>query len=346
MIDTSPQVASTPGIMLVRVGQAGGALRWDAAGRCWRWPDPQGGQLYAWPAPAGMPSGVRLQESACVMATCASGRVLLGQGKRLGMVELPAPGQGGRPLQSQVLVTVDAAERRTTISDGCADRGGNFVFGTANTASDQRPIGSFYQYSHQHGLRRLALPVVVRAGGIAFSTDGRRMYFADTAGGHIMQCEYDAERAKVADVKTFATVVGERAGLGMGSGVGAAAGAGAAVVDSADRLWSVQDGALVQYGQQGEALRRIGLSREPAVSVAFGGQGLRQLLVLGASGGLYGLPPDIGGSGSGGDSGSGGAGSGFSANASHAPSRGVADTPFDDGGPARFAILQGPPIGD
>ena len=106
MIDTSTHVASTPGIMLLRVGQAGGALRWDDAGRCWRWPDPQGGQLYAWPAPAGMPSGVRLLENACVMACCASGRVLLGQGKRLGMVDLPAPGQGGRALQSQVLVTV------------------------------------------------------------------------------------------------------------------------------------------------------------------------------------------------------------------------------------------------
>jgi L-arabinonolactonase len=336
MIDTSPHVASTPGIMLLRVGQAGSALRWDAAGRCWRWPDPLGGQLYAWPAPEGMPSGVRLQENATVMACCASGRVLLGQGKRLGMVDLPGPGQGNRPLQSQVLVTVDAAEPRTSISDGCADRGGNFVFGTANTASDQRPIGSFYQYSHQHGLRRLALPVVVRAGSIAFSTDGRRMYFADTAGGDIMQCEYDSERAKVADVKTFAAVL-ER-------------GAGAAVIDSGDRLWSVQGGDLVQYGQQGAALRRIGLAREAAASVAFGGDGLRQLLVLGANGGLYGLPPDVrpaawpvtssGALSSAPDPRADPRADRRSGTAqAHAPSRGVADTPFDDGSAARFAIL-------
>ena len=96
MIDTSTHVATTPGIMLLRVGQAGSALRWDPAGRCWRWPDPQGGQLYAWPAPAGMPSGLRLMENACVMACCGSGRVLLGQGKRLGMVDLPPPGQARR----------------------------------------------------------------------------------------------------------------------------------------------------------------------------------------------------------------------------------------------------------
>ena len=318
MIDTSTHVASTPGIMLLRVGQAGSALRWDPAGRCWRWPDPQGGQLYAWPAPAGMPSGLRLQESACVMACCRSGRVLLGQGKRLGMVDLPPPGQASRPLQSQVLLTVDAAEPRTSISDGCTDRGGNFVFGTANTASDQRPIGSFYQYSQRHGLRRLALPVVVKAGGIAFSTDGRRMYFADTAQGDIMQCEYDSERAKVSAVKTFAAVL--------------APGAGAAVVDSADRLWSVQGGALVQYAPNGGALRRIGMAREAAAGLAFGGEGLRQLLVLGANGGLYGLPPDLAPD--------------LPADLARHPPKGVPDVPFADGGHGRSAPPPGPSIGD
>lgn len=294
MSHTSTSVASTPGIMLIRVGQAGSALRWDATRSCWRWPDPKGSQLYAWPAPAGMPSGVRLQESAGVMACTASGRVLLGLGKRLGMVDLPVPGQTGRPLQAQVLVTIDAAEPRTSISDGCADRHGHFVFGTANTGADQRPIGSFYQYSQRHGLRRLALPVVVTAGSIAFSTDGTRMFFADAAGGDILQCSYDAERAKVGDVRAFAQLVEP--------------GAGAAVVDSEDMLWSVQGGALVQYDGEGQVRQQIALAREAAASVAFGGSDLKQLLLLGARGGLYGLPPDLA--------------------AGLAP--GVADTLFDD----------------
>lgn len=278
-MNVATALASTPGIMLIRVGQAGCALRWDAAGQCWRWPDPVGGQLYAWPAPPAMPSGLRLQESACVMACCSSGRLLLGLGKRLGMVDLPPPGQPSRPLQAQLLITVDAAEPRTSISDGCADRHGNFVFGTANTAQDQRPIGSFYQYSQRHGLRRLALPAVVKAASIAFSPDGRRLYFADAARGAIMQCEYDAERAKTSNAKTFSALVEP--------------GAGAAVADSQGNLWSVQGGVLVQYDRDGQVTRQIGLAREAAASVAFGGDGLGQLLVLGAQGGLYGLPPDL-----------------------------------------------------
>ncbi|WP_229260847.1 SMP-30/gluconolactonase/LRE family protein [Duganella levis] len=295
-------VASTPGIMLIRVGQAGCALRWDAVQQCWRWPDPVGSQLYAWPAPPAMPSGVRLQESACVMVCCSSGRVLLGLGKRLGMLELPQPGQPVRTLQAQVLITIDAAEPRTSISDGCTDRDGNFVFGTANTAQDQRPIGSFYQYSQRYGLRRLALPAVVKAASIAFSPDGRKMIFADATRGELMQCDYDAERAKVSGMKTFSELV-ER-------------GAGAAIADSKDNIWSVQGGVLVQYDSAGQVLRQISLAREAVASVAFGGDGLRQLLVLGAQGGLYGLPPDV----------------------AKGLARGVADSLFIDSGSASIPV--------
>ncbi|WP_432380376.1 SMP-30/gluconolactonase/LRE family protein [Duganella sp. P38] len=278
-MNVATAVASTPGILLVRVGQAGCALRWDAERQCWRWPDPIGSQLYAWPAPPAMPSGLRLQERACAIACCSSGRLLLGLGKRLGLLDLPPPGQPSRPLQAQVLLTIDAAEPRTSISDGCADRHGNFVFGTANTATDQRPIGSFYQYSQRHGLRRLALPAVVKAASIAFSPDGRQLYFADATRGDLMRCDYDAERGKVSNTKTFTELAGP--------------GAGAAIVDSVGNVWSVQDGVLVQYERDGRLLQRIALAREAAASVAFGGDGMRQLLVLGAQGGLYGLPPDL-----------------------------------------------------
>jgi L-arabinonolactonase len=296
-------VTSTPGIMLIRVGQAGCALRWDTLQQCWRWPDPQGSQLYAWSAPAGRPSGARLLESACAMASCRSGRMLMGLGKRLGMVELPAPGQPARALQAQVLLTIDAAEPRTSISDGCADRQGNFVFGTANTASDKRPIGSFYQYSQRYGLRRLALPAVAAAASIAFSPDGRRMYFADAAQGPIRQCAYDAESGKVGGLAIFSPPFSP--------------GLGAAVVDSSGALWSVQGGALLQYGPGGDLLQHIALGREAVASVAFGGARLEQLLVLGAQGGLYGLPAELA--------------------ASLAP--GLADTLFDDSGSATVGDL-------
>src|SRR4051812_45477046 len=68
MSQLSTPLASTSGILLTRVGLAGCALRWDAQAACWRWTDPQGGQLYAWPAQDSTPVGVRLLESAGVIA--------------------------------------------------------------------------------------------------------------------------------------------------------------------------------------------------------------------------------------------------------------------------------------
>jgi L-arabinonolactonase len=289
--------------MLIRIGQAGSALRWDAAGQCWRWVDPAGSQLYTWTAPPALPGGVRMLESACAMAFCTSGRVLLGLGKRLGILALPQPGQASRPLQAQVLVTIDAAEPRTSISDGCADRHGNFVFGTANTGRDRRPIGSFYQYSQRYGLRRLALPTVATAASIAFSPDGRRMLFADAMRGAIMQCDYEPEQARISNVKLFSELVEQ--------------GAGAAIFDSNGNLWSVQGGVLMQYDSDGYPLQQVVLAREAAASVAFGGAALDQLRVLGAHGGLYGLPPDL----------------------LKGMAPGVADTLFIDGGSASSAGL-------
>jgi L-arabinonolactonase len=201
-------------------------LRWDPVRRQWWWADPDGYLVYGWQggpelgraamafAAAGgrgrLPAGVfavRLQERAATLAICASGCLLLGMGKRLALLDL-----GGAALDGllkvaavgqhlQVLHTIDAAEPRTAISDGCVDTAGHFVFGTANTAADRRAIGSFYQYSWQHGVRRLALPAVARAAHIAVSGDGERLYFADADQGGLMECRYDAASARVGEIR-------------------------------------------------------------------------------------------------------------------------------------------------
>lgn len=210
-------------------------LHWDASRRQWWWADPSSGQLYAWRGgaqqqaaaiahaggggrgrlPAGV-SGVRLQEKVAALAVCASGRLLLAMGKRLALLDLDGVAQdatgrlvpGGQHLQ--VLTTVDAAEPRTAISAGCVDRAGHFVFGTANTAADRRPIGSFYQFSSLHGLRRLALPAVAQAAGLAVSSDGQRLYFSDASHGGIMECSYDAAAARTSEIRPSAAGLPER----------------------------------------------------------------------------------------------------------------------------------------
>lgn len=274
-------------------------LRWHADR--WWWTDPDGAALYLWvpgrdagaPMAGSAPLRSRMPDSVTAFAFCRSGRVLLAQAKWLCFADLAAPpleGLGRRPPHPAV--AVDPAEPRTAISDGSTDRAGNFVFGTAaSNAQGGIAIGSFYQYSFQHGLRRLALPTVSAAHGICFSPDGRTMYFNDAASRRIQQCDYDAAAARVANVRPFAELAdGQPRG---------------AVVDSAGCVWSAQtggsdgtngsnggngnnggNGRLVQYAPDGSALRSAPAPARHPLRPAFGGPELKQLLV-GATGGMH-----------------------------------------------------------
>lgn len=254
--------------MLPHAPEPGHGLRWDARGARWWWSSSHTDALHAWAPGETKARTSRLPEGAGMLAHCRSGRLLLGFPKGLAVSEAPDRTLGRPRLRAKALVAVDAAEPRTGICDGRTDRRGYLVFGTGNAASDQRPIGSFYQFSRQHGLRRLAMPTVAQATSICFSNDGRRLYFADAAIGRILQCDYDHERAVVGRVGTFAELTSQARPRG-------------AVVDAAGCLWSAQQGALVRYSPEGLELRRFEFDCH---APAFGGPQMDQLMVSGAQG--------------------------------------------------------------
>jgi L-arabinonolactonase len=244
-------------------------LRWDAQGARWWWSGASA-VLHAYSVSEQQVQTGRLPDQGGLLAHTRSGRLLLGLPKRL-CTALPGP--SARPLRLQPVVAVDPAEPRTSIADGCTDRIGALVFGTANAAADRRPIGSFYHYSRQHGLRRLALPAVAQASGICFSMDGSRLYFADAAKARILQCRYDAATASVSEVSLFAE-------LAPGFGPRGAA------IDAEDCLWSAQAGRLVRYAPDGSMLQSLDID---CSSPAFGGSGLAQFSAAGSQG-LVALP--------------------------------------------------------
>jgi L-arabinonolactonase len=172
----------------------------------------------------------------------------------------------------QTLAAVDPAETRTRVNDGRTDRNGFFVFGTMNEADEKRPIGSFYQFSIRHGLRRLALPAVAIANSICFSVDGKTMYFTDTLTRNIMQCDYDSDSARVANVRPFVSVDDEDC-WPDGS-----------VVDAEGCLWNAQWGGarVVRYAPDGTILQRIDVPAKNPTCPAFGGPDMNQLMVTSA----------------------------------------------------------------
>ena len=271
------------------------ALRWDGARHRWWWTHPHSASLFCWDGDDSVPTRQRFPDAVHTLAPCAGGALLLGFAKKLCLLAMPTGRAGGKAQapEATVLCAVDAAEPRTIIGDGRTDRSGRFVFGTRNIGADQRPIGSFFQYSAEHGLRRLALPAVASASAVCFSADGATLYFADAAHGILHAADYDSELASVGRLRPFAA---------------AARPAGTvrdALVDQQGCVWIAQGGgALARHGADGARLCVGALPERAPASMAFGGDGLGTLLLSGARGGLRAALP--------------------------ADATGLADTPFDD----------------
>lgn len=253
-----------------------GALLWHDG--CWWWSDAGTPALKAWRG-KGQPENSRLPEQLAAFAFCRSGKLLLGLDKWLYLAERTPPGalKLARRLPLAV-AAVDPADARTRISDGCADRHGNFVLGTTNPNPDAPPIGSFYQYSQRFGLRRLALPTVAAAHGIGFSADGGTLYFASSDGSEILETTYDPVRAETGRIKQFASLGKARLG-GL-------------TVEAGGNLWASlreegRRGRLAQFTAGGTLLQELPLAASHPARPAFGGPRLEQLAAGAVDGGFH-----------------------------------------------------------
>jgi L-arabinonolactonase len=270
-------------------------LRWDAASLSLWWADVAGDALLSWGEQRRAVRKQVFQDTPQLLASCASGRMLIGMSKRLCLAEMRASGHRHAPLV-RTLATIDAADPRIVIGGGRTDRAGNFVFGTCNIAPAPRAIGSFFQFSQRYGLRRLALPTVVSASAVCFSGAGDRMFFADASGGVLWQCGYDAGRATVNHVRPF---VEPATGMRIQD----------ALVDCDDSVWSLQAGAddavvLVCHDSQGQARSITRMAPGALTGLAFAGAELDRLMLLGREGSLRSM--------------------------TRTALRGLADAPFDD----------------
>ena len=241
--------------------ELGEGIVWDERDQALLWTDIHGARLWRHRPHDGATQSWRLPDRLGSFALCESGKLLLGLAKGLYLADLRDSDSSER-LAAQLLVAID--EHPTLrLNDGRCDRGGNFVFGTLDEAAQKRPIGRFYQYSAQHGLRMLDLGGVAIPNSIAFAPDGRTLYYCDTRRGEIMACAYDAGQARTADPHAFARV-------------DAPAGPDGATVDRDGRLWSTHWGAgrVVCYGLDAKIEHEVALPVSNPSCPAFGGQRL------------------------------------------------------------------------
>ena len=233
-------------------------IQWHGGHERLYWTDILGRTLWSCDADGGAVEKTGFDKRVGSFAFCTDGRILTALEDELALFD---PEHGALTT----LAPVEADEWRTRLNDGRVDRQGRFVFGGVDEHG-MKPFSAVYQYN---GVRVSQLfDGVGCANGIAFSPDGARMYFADSAGKTIERISYETDGVLGAR-RTFATLTAEE-----GSPDGSC-------VDAEGALWNAQyNGARVQrFLPDGTRDIRVDLPVSQVTCACFGGPDLDRLYI-------------------------------------------------------------------
>jgi len=154
-------------------------------------------------------------------------------------------------------------------NDGRADRQGRFWFGTLNNR-ERVPTGRLYCFDGSH-VSHVQSDIIV-PNALAWSPDGRTMYFADSWVGDIWAFDYDDESGVPTNRRVF---LARDALPGIPDG---------ATIDSAGCLWHVRYGAgqVARITPDGQIDQVIVTGTQQLTACALGGSDMRNLYVTSA----------------------------------------------------------------
>jgi sugar lactone lactonase YvrE len=152
-------------------------------------------------------------------------------------------------------------------NDGRCDRQGRFLAGSMNMARSG-PTAQLWRLDPDRATMRVAGDVTV-ANGLAFSPDGRLMYWADSTSERVWQFDYDIDTG---------TVRNRRLWLDSGDAPGHPDGG---CVDADGCYWSARwhGGRVVRFTPSGTVDRIVHLPVSRVTMCAFGGPDLRTLFI-------------------------------------------------------------------
>lgn len=155
-------------------------------------------------------------------------------------------------------------------NDGRADAAGRFWVGTMNEV-DFGPVGALYRVEPDGR----SAPVVERLripNALAFSPDGKTLYYADTWDYRIWACDFDLTTGSIANRRVFATTT-------------APARPDGSCVDSEGCVWNAEyaGGRLVRYDPAGKIALVVTLPVSHPTCCCFGGPALDTLYVTSAA---------------------------------------------------------------
>ena len=273
----TPTHAGAPRLTVSSRCAHGEGVLWCERRQALLWVDIDGARLWMHVPASGQTRRWNLPDRAGCLGLAGNGELLVVLAKSIHRADLDAAlASDGPSLPLAHLADIEPHEPRTRSNDGRADRHGNFVFGTMDESTAKTPIGTFYQYSAAHGLRRLPLPGAAIPNSICFSPDGRTLYWCDSLQAAIQCCDYEPEAARVGPSRRFAEV-----------GLDGAAADGSCI-DAEGGLWNAQWGGarVVRYAPDGRIDQVVQMPVPQPSCCAIGGANLDTLYVITSPQGL------------------------------------------------------------
>lgn len=167
----------------------------------------------------------------------------------------------------------DPAHER--FNDGRADPQGRMWVGTIFEPRT-RPAAALYCWTGQR-LQRVAGDITV-SNGLAFSPDGRVMYWSDTAAHRIVAFDFDGGDGSLSRQREFAAFDVKRPGQGL-QGYGGRPDGAAVDVEGAYWCAMFEGQRLLRLGADGRVLQEVALPVRCPTMPCFGGPDLRTLYV-------------------------------------------------------------------
>lgn len=238
--------------------------RWDEREQVLYWVDIDQHQLHRFDPQTGQDQLLQLAEPIGCVALREQGGFVAGMAS--GFVTIDSMAGGVTPL-----VDPEADRPHQRFNDGRCDPAGRFIAGTLNPKKDALS-GEIYTLEADHSAHRLCGNNWT-TNGIAFSPDGRTMYYSDTPHHVIYKADYDPQTGVCGTPQIFAEFP-----YGWGRPDGAS-------VDSDGYYWAAMfaGARVVRISPQGEVVNNIAIPAKYPTMVAFGGPELKTLYITTAS---------------------------------------------------------------
>jgi L-arabinonolactonase len=192
------------------------------------------------------------------------------------------------------VVLPETRHPQTRFNDGRTDRQGRFWSGTVfeDPPHATEFVGALYRLDRDLSCHRV-VKGIGSSNGLAFSPDGKVLYFADSQGGFVWAWDLDPATGDIANRRVF---IDFRSTGGCADG---------ATVDSEGCYWSTmpESGKLMRFDPDGALMRTIVLPTSIPTCCEFGGPDLTILYVTSArllklcddtlAGALFALDPGV-----------------------------------------------------